>query len=106
MRPLKDDEGNLITREEIQPLQKTLESTIIITTCNWIRNTNGDGRTTGEHKPSDKNRSEFVNAIMLLKFGEAVRQDGIPPEALKTEAQTTANMLTPMLQEVRKEGRK
>ncbi|CAH8644526.1 unnamed protein product [Heterobilharzia americana] len=38
---------------------------------------------------------EVVNAIKLLKCGKAAESDGIPPEALRTDTETTADTLTP-----------
>ncbi|CAH8601080.1 unnamed protein product [Heterobilharzia americana] len=38
---------------------------------------------------------EVLNAIKMLKCGKAAGPDGIPPEALRTDAETTADMLTP-----------
>ncbi|CAH8600994.1 unnamed protein product [Heterobilharzia americana] len=42
-------------------------------------------------------KTEVLNAIKLLEFGKAVGPDGIRPEALKTDSETTADMLTPLL---------
>ncbi|CAH8834294.1 unnamed protein product [Trichobilharzia szidati] len=46
-----------------------------------------------------------MNAIKLLKAGKAAGPDGIPPEALKADPETTADMLTPLLQKIWKEGK-
>ncbi|VDQ06757.1 unnamed protein product [Trichobilharzia regenti] len=46
-----------------------------------------------------------LNAIKLLKAGKAAGPDGISPEALKADPETTADMLTPLLQKVWKEGK-
>ncbi|CAH8618781.1 unnamed protein product [Heterobilharzia americana] len=49
---------------------------------------------------------KVLNSIKSLKARKAVGPDGIPPEALKTDAETSAvDMLTPLLQKVWKEGK-
>ncbi|CAH8670058.1 unnamed protein product [Heterobilharzia americana] len=56
---------------------------------------------------SPPTKAEVLNTTKVLKSGRAAGPDGIPPEALKTDAETTvADMLTPLLQNVTKEGRK
>ncbi|CAH8626369.1 unnamed protein product [Heterobilharzia americana] len=49
---------------------------------------------------------EVVNAIKLLKCEKEAGPYGIPPEALRTDAETTEDMLIPPLQKVWKEGKK
>ena len=45
-------------------------------------------------------KSEITKALKLLKNGKAAGPDGIPPEALKTDAKTTTDMLHPLLQKI------
>ncbi|CAH8556828.1 unnamed protein product [Heterobilharzia americana] len=104
MKPIKDEEGNLITKEEKQRKQwadhfkkllnrppPTLRPEIPPAAAELQVNIN----------PPTK--MEVLNAIKLLKCGKAAGPDGIPPEALRTDAETTAYMLTPLLQKVWKE---
>ncbi|VDQ11980.1 unnamed protein product [Trichobilharzia regenti] len=53
--------------------------------------------------PSTK--SEFLNAIKMLKAGKEAGPDGIPAEALKVDPETTADLMTPLLEKVWKEGK-
>ena len=45
-------------------------------------------------------KAEVIKAIKSLKSGKAAGPDGIPPEALKTDPQTAAEMLLPLLQRI------
>lgn len=45
-------------------------------------------------------KAEIIKAIKSLKNGKAAGPDGIPPEALKTDAATTAEMLHPLLAKI------
>ena len=45
-------------------------------------------------------KSEIVNAIRAMKSGKAAGPDGIPPEALKIDAETTAELLHPLLTKI------
>ena len=42
-------------------------------------------------------KQEIINALKSLKNGKSAGPDGIPPEALKTDMKTTADMLYPLL---------
>ncbi|KAL6491468.1 hypothetical protein MHYP_G00018130 [Metynnis hypsauchen] len=45
-------------------------------------------------------KAEIIKAIKSLKNGKAAGPDGIPPEALKADATTTAEILYPLLQKI------
>ncbi|KAL6479464.1 hypothetical protein MHYP_G00128970 [Metynnis hypsauchen] len=45
-------------------------------------------------------KAEIIEAIKSLKNGKAAGPDGIPPEALKADAKTTAEILHPLLQKI------
>jgi hypothetical protein len=49
-------------------------------------------------------RKEITAAVKLLKNGKAAGPDGIPPEALKVDINTSTDMLCPLLQRIWKEG--
>ncbi|CAH8627980.1 unnamed protein product [Heterobilharzia americana] len=85
-----------------RPLREALESTT--TTCTSSRYTTSSPAT--ELLPvntSPPTKVEVPSAINLLKCGKAAGPDGVPPEALRTDAETTADMLTSLLQKVWKE---
>ncbi|VDQ11214.1 unnamed protein product [Trichobilharzia regenti] len=50
-------------------------------------------------------RTEVLDAIKMLKSGKAAGSDEIPAEALKMDPWTTADLMTPLLQKVWKEGK-
>ena len=54
---------------------------------------------------SPPTKAEVLKAIMTLKSGKAAGPDGIPAEALKMDPETTANLMTPLLQKVWEEGK-
>ncbi|CAH8555259.1 unnamed protein product [Heterobilharzia americana] len=80
MRPTKDDEGNLITKEKKQRKR-------------WA-----DHFKKPFNHPPQHHHLQLI--IKLLKTGKAAGPDGIPPQALRTDAEKTADMLTPLLQTV------
>ena len=45
-------------------------------------------------------KAEILNAIKKLKNGKAAGPDGIPPEALKTNSETSAEMLLPLFEKI------
>ena len=45
-------------------------------------------------------KAEILKALKTLKNGKAAGPDGIPPEALKTDSKTTADILEPLLQKI------
>ena len=49
-------------------------------------------------------RIEISRAIKSLKTGKAAGPDGIPPEALKADTQTSTEMLYPLLNKVWEQG--
>ena len=49
-------------------------------------------------------RAEILKALTKLRSGKAAGPDGIPPEALKADPKTTADMLLPLLQRIWTEG--
>nr|CAH8826603.1 unnamed protein product [Trichobilharzia regenti] len=48
-------------------------------------------------------KAEILNALKLLKSGKVGEPNGIPLEALKTEPETEAGLLAPLLQNILKE---
>nr|KAG5701607.1 hypothetical protein BaRGS_019296 [Batillaria attramentaria] len=64
-RPVKDKNGQIITKEEDQ-----------------------------------RDKTEIIKAIKSLKSGKAAGPDGIPPEALKADIQTSTDMLHPLLRKI------
>nr|CAH8843517.1 unnamed protein product [Trichobilharzia regenti] len=106
-KPIKDSQGNPITKEEKQIKQwadhfKGLLNRPSPATRPEIPTT---ARTQLQVDTNPPTRAEVLNAIKLLKAGKAAGPDGIPPEALKADPETTADMLTPLLQKVWKEGK-
>ena len=100
-RPVKDKNGNAITSEEEQRarwaehFKETLNRpapsvppTIPPPTELLDINTN----------PPTKN--EIIKALKSLKSGKAAGPDGIPPEALKADIQTSVDMLHPLLHKI------
>jgi hypothetical protein len=45
-------------------------------------------------------RDEIIRAIKKMKNGKAAGPDGIPAEALKTDVETTANMLLSLFEKI------
>jgi len=45
-------------------------------------------------------KAEVSKAIKSLKSGKAAGPDGIPPEALKADVQTSTEMLHPLLMKI------
>ncbi|CAH8435651.1 unnamed protein product [Heterobilharzia americana] len=105
VKPMASSEGNLVTKEEKQrrrwpdhfkkllnrpppPLLPATRPETPPATAYLPVNT------------SPPTKVEVLNAIKLLKSGKAGGPDGIPPEALKTDTETTANLLTPLLLKV------
>uniref|UniRef100_A0AA85ILE8 Reverse transcriptase domain-containing protein n=1 Tax=Trichobilharzia regenti TaxID=157069 RepID=A0AA85ILE8_TRIRE len=106
-KPIKDSQGNPITKEEKQIKQwadhfKGLLNRPSPATRPEIPTT---ARTQLQVDTNPPTRAEVLNAIKLLKAGKTAGPDGIPPEALKADPETTADMLTPLLQKVWKEGK-
>nr|CAH8833194.1 unnamed protein product [Trichobilharzia regenti] len=102
-KPIKDSQGKPITKEEKQIKQwadhfKGLLKRPSPATRPEIPTT---ARTQLQVDTNPPTRAEVLNAIKLLKAGP----DGIPAEALKADTETTADMLTPLLQKVWKEGK-
>ncbi|CAH8447126.1 unnamed protein product [Heterobilharzia americana] len=107
MKPMEDSGGNLVTKEEKQRKRwadhfKKLLSRPPPTTRPEIPPATVELPV----NTSPPTKAEVLNALKLPKFGEVAGPDGIPPEALKTDAETSADMLTPLLQKVWKKGRK
>ncbi|CAH8858518.1 unnamed protein product [Trichobilharzia szidati] len=50
-------------------------------------------------------KTEILKAIKMLKTGKAAGPDGIPAEALKMNPETSADLMTPLLEKVRREGK-
>ena len=50
-------------------------------------------------------KTEIAKAIKTLKSGKAAGPDGIPPEALKADIQTSTDMLHPLLSKIWEQGR-
>ncbi|CAH8433660.1 unnamed protein product [Heterobilharzia americana] len=106
MKPIKDDDGNLITKEEKQRKQWADHFKKLLNRPPppppAIRPEIPPCRA-GADLPvntSPPTKVEVLNAIKLLKCGKAAGPDGIPSEALRADAETTTDMLTPLLQKV------
>nr|KAG5697691.1 hypothetical protein BaRGS_000576 [Batillaria attramentaria] len=56
-------------------------------------------RTNHHQRGRPKDKTEIIKAIKSLKSGKAAGPDGIPPEALKADIQTSTDMLHPLLRE-------
>ena len=93
-RPVKDKNGNLLSSEGDQRARwaEHFKETIPPPTELLGINTN---------PPS---RIEISRAIKSLKTGKAAGPDGIPPEALKADTQTSTEMLKDILVKVPKKG--
>nr|KAG5687076.1 hypothetical protein BaRGS_017094 [Batillaria attramentaria] len=50
--------------------------------------------------PTPPTKTEIIKAIKSLKSGKAAGPDGIPPEALKADIQTSTDMLHPLLRKI------
>ena len=100
-RPVKDKNGNAITSEDEQRarwaehFKETLNRPAppvppIIPPPTELLDINTN--------PPTKN--EITKAIKSLKSGKAAGPDGIPPEALKADIQTSTDMLHPLLHKI------
>ena len=100
-RPVKDKNGNLLSNEGGQrarwaeSFKKTLNRPAPQTPPTIPPPTELLGINT--NPPS---RIEISRAIKSLKTGKAAGPDGIPPEALKADTQTSTEMLYPLLNKV------
>ena len=99
--PVKDKNGNLLSSEEDQRarwaehFKETLNRPARQTPPTIPTPTELLGINT--NPPS---RIEISRAIKSLKTGKAAGPDGIPPEALKADTQTSTEMLYPLLNKV------
>nr|CAH8861970.1 unnamed protein product [Trichobilharzia regenti] len=105
IKPVKDDSGKSITKEVEQRKHwaehfKRLLNRPPPTTRPTIPTTEAELPVNID--PPTK--SEVLNAIKILKVGKAAGPDGIPAEALKMDPETTADLMTPLLEKVWKEG--
>nr|KAG5704722.1 hypothetical protein BaRGS_005178 [Batillaria attramentaria] len=57
-------------------------------------------RTNHHQRGRPKDKTEIIKAIKSLKSGKAAGPDGIPPEALKADIQTSTDMLHPLLRKI------
>uniref|UniRef100_A0AA85J9N5 Uncharacterized protein n=1 Tax=Trichobilharzia regenti TaxID=157069 RepID=A0AA85J9N5_TRIRE len=106
IKPIKDDNGKSITKEVEQRKHwaehfKRLLNRPPPTTRPTIPTTEAELPVNID--PPTK--SEVLNAIKMLKTGKAAGPDGIPAEALKMDPETTADLMTPLLEKVWKEGK-
>ncbi|VDQ17253.1 unnamed protein product, partial [Trichobilharzia regenti] len=103
-KPVKDDNGKSITKEVEQIKHwaehiKRLLNRPPPTTRSTIPTTEAELPVNID--PPTK--SEFLNAIKILKAGKAAGPDGISAEALKMDTETTVDLMTPLLEKVWKE---
>ncbi|CAH8546378.1 unnamed protein product [Heterobilharzia americana] len=104
MKPIKDEEGNLITKEEKQRKRWADHfKKLLNRPPPALRPEIPPAAAELQVNINPPTKMEVLNAIKLLKCGKAAGPDGIPSEALRTDAETTADMLTPLLQKVWKE---
>ncbi|XP_061175584.1 uncharacterized protein LOC133184509 [Saccostrea echinata] len=100
-KPVKDKEGNAITKEEDQRkrwaelFRELLNRPTLETTPNIPP---ADSELAVITAPPT--RAETIKALKKLKSGKAAGPDGIPPEALKADIKTSADMLLPLLQKI------
>ncbi|CAH8535286.1 unnamed protein product [Heterobilharzia americana] len=96
MKPIKDEEGNLITKEEKQRKRWADHfKKLLNRPPPALRPEIPPAAAELQVNINPPTKMEVLNAIKLLKCGKAAGPDGIPPEALRTDAETTADMLTP-----------
>ena len=105
-KPVKDDNGKVVTREVDQRKHwaehfKQLLNRPPPTTRPTIPQPEAELPVDA----SPPTKAEVLKAIMTLKSGKAAGPDGIPAEALKMDPETTANLMTPLLQKVWEEGK-
>ncbi|CAH8512154.1 unnamed protein product [Heterobilharzia americana] len=104
MKPRKDDERNLITKEEKQRKRWVDHfKKLLNRPPPALRPEIPPAAAEQQVNINPPTKVEVLSAIKLLKCGKAAGPDGIQPEALRTDAETTAAMLTPLLQKVWKE---
>nr|CAH8838004.1 unnamed protein product [Trichobilharzia regenti] len=106
IKPIKDDNGKSITKE-VEQRKHWVE--------HFKRLLNRPPPTTRPAIPTTEaelpvntdppTKSEVLNAIKMLKTGKTPGPDGIPAEALKIDPETTADLMTPLLEKVWKEGK-
>ncbi|CAH8448438.1 unnamed protein product [Heterobilharzia americana] len=103
--PMTDSEGKLVTKEEKQRKQ-------------WVDHFNKllnrpPPATRPEIPPATAelpehgllcNNRNSERAVKLPKSGKAAVPDGIPPESMKSDVDTSVDILIPLLQKVWKEG--
>nr|KAG5706977.1 hypothetical protein BaRGS_019582 [Batillaria attramentaria] len=100
-RPVKDKNGQIITKEEDQRTR-------------WAEHFKETLNRPPPPVPPDippaaqlldistnpPTKTEIIKAIKSLKSGKAAGPDGIPPEALKADIQTSTDMLHPLLRKI------
>ena len=100
-RPVKDKDGNTIPGEEEQRAR-------------WAEHFKETLNRPAPPAPPDippptqlmdininlPSKTEIAKAIKSLKSGKAAGPDGIPPEALKADIQTSTDMLHPLLSKI------
>nr|KAG5690573.1 hypothetical protein BaRGS_009235 [Batillaria attramentaria] len=100
-RPVKDKNGQIITKEEDQRTR-------------WVEHFKETLNRPPPPVPPDippaaqlldistnpPTKTEIIKAIKSLKSGKAAGPDGIPPEALKADIQTSTDMLHPLLRKI------
>ena len=100
-KPVKDANGNLISKEQEQRQRWADHFRELLN--------RPPPTTTPEIPPAEDilnvkldppSKIEIIKALKTLKNGKAAGPDGIPPEALKTDLNTTANMLKPLLEQI------
>ncbi|VDQ07095.1 unnamed protein product [Trichobilharzia regenti] len=106
IKPVKDDNGKSITKEVEQRKHwaehfERLLNRVSPTTRPTIPTMEAELPVNIE----SPTRIVVLNAIKMLKAGEAAEPDGIPTEALKIDPETTADLMTPLLEKVWKEGK-
>nr|KAG5692410.1 hypothetical protein BaRGS_032463 [Batillaria attramentaria] len=100
-RPVKDKNGQIITKEEDQRTrwaEHFKENAQQASTTSPTRHTTGSPATRHQHQPPYQDRDHQSHQV--LKSGKAAGPDGIPPEALKADIQTSTDMLHPLLRKI------
>ena len=103
-KPVKDKEGKIVTTEEgerkrwVEHFKEVLNRPPPETLPNILP---AEDMLDVETGPPTK--AEVIKAIKKLKSGQAAGPDGIPPEALKGDSTTSAEMLLPLLEKIWKD---
>ena len=105
-KPVKDKEGNHINKEKDQRQRWTEHfKELLNRPPPLVRPDIPPADSLLKVNTNPPTKGEVLKALKNMKNGKAAGPDGIPPEALKTDPSTTANMLLPLLQKIWREGK-